>query len=60
MSQILFLRFPMPVALALIATVLILLGVARMLASLGKPVPLRRPRGEHEPSHPAEFDQRPH
>jgi hypothetical protein len=39
---------------------LILLGVARMLASLGKPVPLRRPRGEHDPSRPAEFEQRPH
>jgi len=57
------LGFPTPVALALIAMVLVLLGVARMLASLGKPVPLRRPRQERHPVHPvhpAEFDQRPH
>jgi heme A synthase len=57
------LGFPTPVALALIAMVLVLLGVARMLASLGKPVPLRRPREEHDPasrSQLAGFDQRPH
>jgi heme A synthase len=63
MNQTLFLGFPMPVALALIAMVLILLGVARMLASLGKPVPLRRPREEHESARrvrSAGFDQRPH
>ena len=63
MDQTLFLRFPMPVALALIAMVLVLLGVARMLASLGKPAPLRRPREEHDPaslSHSAGYDQRPH
>jgi heme A synthase len=47
-SQILFLHLPMPVTLALIAMVLVLLGVARMLASLRKPVPLRRPRQEHD------------
>jgi hypothetical protein len=53
----------MPVALALIAMMLILLGVARMLASLGKPMPLRRPREEHDPAHPAHSagsDRRPH
>jgi heme A synthase len=57
------LGFPTPVALALIAMVLVLLGVARMLASLGKPVPLRTPREEHDPVRPvhsAERDQRPH
>jgi hypothetical protein len=50
----------MPVALALIAMVLVLFGVAHVLASLGKPVPLRRPREEQDPLRPAEFDQRPH
>jgi hypothetical protein len=48
MNQTLFLGFTMPVALALIAMLLILLCVVRMLAVLGKPVPLRRPREEHE------------
>jgi hypothetical protein len=50
----------MPVALALIAMVLVLLGVARMLASLGKPVPVRRPRQERHPSGPADADRPPH
>jgi heme A synthase len=59
MSQTLFLRFPMPVTLALIAMVLVLLGVARMLAALGKPVPLRRPGEARDPARPAEFDNRP-
>ena len=48
MNQILFLGFTMPVALALVAMLLILLGVVRMLAVLGKPVALRRPREEHQ------------
>ena len=59
MNQTLFLGFTMPVALALIAMLLILLGVARMLAVLGKPVPLRRPRGQHDPVRPAEYDRPP-
>jgi len=63
MNQTFFLGFTMPVAIALIAMLLILLGVARMLAALGKPVPLRRPREQHDPAqrvHAAEYDQRPH
>jgi hypothetical protein len=45
----------MPVTLALIAMVLVLLGVARMLASLRKPVPLRRPRQEHDKEPPCPY-----
>jgi hypothetical protein len=60
MNQTLFLGFQTPVALALIAMVVVLLCVARMLTVLGKPVPLRRPREENDPTRRAEFDQRPH
>jgi heme A synthase len=42
-SQNLFLGFPIPVALALAALLLVLLGLVRVLASLGRPFPLRVP-----------------
>ena len=43
MSQNLFLVFPTPVALALLALVLILLPVARVLIALRNPAPVRIP-----------------
>jgi heme A synthase len=48
MSQNLFLGFPIPVALALLALLLVLFGLLRVLASLGRPFPLRAPHEEHE------------
>jgi heme A synthase len=48
MDQNLFLDFPIPVALALATLVLVLLGLVRVLASLGRPFPLRMPQDEHE------------
>jgi hypothetical protein len=48
MSQNLFLVFPIPVALALVALVVILVGVARVLASLCRPVQLRAPPDDDE------------
>jgi heme A synthase len=48
MDQNLFLDFPIPVALALATLVLVLLGLVRVLASLGRPFPLRMPKDEHE------------
>jgi hypothetical protein len=43
MSQNLFMRFPIEVILALVATTLILLAMARMLIALRKPAPVRLP-----------------
>jgi heme A synthase len=48
MDQNLFPGFPIPVALALAALVVIVLGLARVLASLGRPFPLRVPRKYHD------------
>lgn len=59
MDQSLFLGFPLPVALALAALVLGLLGLLRVLASLGKPGRLRIPRDGDESLHPAELEGRP-
>lgn len=43
MSQNLFIDFPIPVTLALVALVLVLACVARVLASLVRPAPLLMP-----------------
>jgi hypothetical protein len=48
MSHNLFAVFPLPVVLALAAIVLLLLAVGRVLAQMGKPVPVHAP-----PSAPA-------
>jgi heme A synthase len=48
MSQNLFLVFPIPVVLALVALVVVLVCVARVLASLGRPAQLHAPQ-EHPP-----------
>lgn len=48
MSQNLFLRFPIEVMAAMVATVLILLAVARVLIALRKPVPVRMPGRQGE------------
>jgi hypothetical protein len=48
MSQNLFLGFPISVALALAALVLVLLGLARVLALLGRPGPLRMPQAPRD------------
>jgi len=43
MSHNLFLVFPLPVTLAFAAMVILLLMLARLVAQLGKPVPVRQP-----------------
>jgi hypothetical protein len=57
MSQDLFRVFPIPVLLALAALVVILVGLTRVLASLGRPVQLHAPQGvegAHEPHAPTD------
>jgi heme A synthase len=44
MSQNLIFGFPIPVVLALGVLVLVLFGLARLLASMRKPAPVRDPR----------------
>ena len=46
MSHNLFAIFPLPVVLALAALVLLLLAMLRVLADMGKPVPVRHPAPE--------------
>lgn len=58
MDESLFLGLPVPVALALAAFVLVLLGLARVLVSLGKPGRLRIPH-DGGARHPAELEGRP-
>jgi len=43
MSHNLFVVFPLPVVLAFAALVLLLLAIGRVLAEMGKPVPVRVP-----------------
>ena len=59
MSQNLFHVFPTPVALALLALVLILLPVARVLMALRKPAPVRVPVTKSCAPSQAEADLRP-
>lgn len=49
MSHNLFAVFPLPVLLAFAALVLLLLAIGRVLAEMGKPVPVRDPA--HDPAH---------
>ena len=51
MSHNLFVVFPLPVVLAFAALVLLLLAIGRVLAEMGKPVPVRVPVSVavHEP-----------
>jgi flagellar biosynthesis/type III secretory pathway M-ring protein FliF/YscJ len=68
MSQNLFLVFPIPVALALVALVVVLICVARVLASLGRPAQLHAPQehppqdrqDQQEPPDPLEHELRTH
>jgi hypothetical protein len=60
MSQNLFLVFPIPVLLALAALVVILVGLARVLASLGRPVQLHAPPEAHEPADQSDHELRTH
>ncbi|MGB9107491.1 MAG: hypothetical protein WCC39_02270 [Telluria sp.] len=66
MSQNLFLDFPIPVDLALVALVVVLACVARVLASLARPAPLLMPQDasvreqEHPPADPLEHELRTH
>ncbi len=60
MSQNLFLVFPIPVALALVALVVVLVCVARVLASLSRPVQLHVPPDEHEMADPSDHELRTH
>ncbi|MGJ7915412.1 hypothetical protein ACI48D_08035 [Massilia sp. LXY-6] len=62
MSEDLFLGFPIAVALALAALVLILLGLVRVLAALGKPPTLRSPCDGHgdDAAHPGEPERQLH
>lgn len=59
MSGDVFPGLPIPVTLALAALVLILLGLARVLASLGKPVTLRFPCDERGPAGPDDLERQP-
>ena len=52
MSHNLFLVFPLPVTLAFAAMVILLLLLARMVALLCKPVPVRLPAPRNAPSEP--------
>ena len=60
MGQHLLLVFPIPVALALAALVLVVACLVRVLASLGRPMLLRAPPDEHEPTDPSEHELRTH
>jgi hypothetical protein len=65
MSQNPFLVFPIPVALALVALVVVLVCVARVLASLGRPARLRPPQAlsphdQQAPADPLDHELRTH
>lgn len=49
MSHNLFVVFPLPVMLAFAALVLLLLAMVRVLAQMGKPVPVRAPLRDAPP-----------
>jgi len=53
MSHNLFVVFPLPVVLALGALILLLLAIGRVLAQMGKPVPVRVPARDTPPSQTA-------
>ena len=53
MSHNLFLVFPLPVTLAFAAMVILLLMLARLVAQLGKPVPVRPPAPRATQSDPS-------
>lgn len=57
MSHNLFVVFPLPVVLALAALILLLLAIGRVLAEMGKPVPVRVPVHAAPPLPP--YDQPP-